>query len=113
MCKLCHVFLLWHRDASKMADATTMLSICDPVHMVLIKTDTSGDTTLILLIFLTGGKFSVLPTGRPMSQQNCWEWVSKCHIIKGEHIFFHNTQFTQNTNYMNVSSVEHKRRYFD
>ncbi|XP_016117358.1 centrosomal protein of 76 kDa-like [Sinocyclocheilus grahami] len=39
-------------DASKMADATTMLSICDPVHMVLIKTDTSGDTTLISSYFL-------------------------------------------------------------
>lgn len=39
-------------DASKMADATTMLSICDPVHMVLIKTDTSGDTTLVSSYFL-------------------------------------------------------------
>nr|XP_028593232.1 centrosomal protein of 76 kDa isoform X1 [Podarcis muralis]XP_028593233.1 centrosomal protein of 76 kDa isoform X1 [Podarcis muralis] len=39
-------------EASKMADATTMLSICDPVHIVLIKTDTSGETTLVASYFL-------------------------------------------------------------
>ncbi|XP_030068263.1 centrosomal protein of 76 kDa [Microcaecilia unicolor] len=39
-------------DGCKMADATTMLSICDPVHMVLIRTDTSGDTTLVASYFL-------------------------------------------------------------
>ncbi|XP_068048913.1 centrosomal protein of 76 kDa isoform X2 [Anomalospiza imberbis] len=39
-------------DGSKMVDATTMLSICDPVHMVLIKTDTSGETTLVASYFL-------------------------------------------------------------
>lgn len=39
-------------DASKMADATTMLSICDPIHLVLIKTDASGDTTLVSSHFL-------------------------------------------------------------
>lgn len=33
--------------ASKMADNTTMLSICDPVHIVLIKTEPSGDTVLV------------------------------------------------------------------
>ena len=30
-----------------MADCTSMLTICDPVHLVLIKTDPSGDTTLV------------------------------------------------------------------
>lgn len=35
-----------------MADATTMLSICDPVHIVLIKTDTSGEITLVASYFL-------------------------------------------------------------
>lgn len=35
-----------------MVDATTMLSICDPVHLVLIKTDISGDTTLVASYFL-------------------------------------------------------------
>ncbi|XP_053252558.1 centrosomal protein of 76 kDa isoform X1 [Podarcis raffonei] len=39
-------------EASKMADGTTMLSICDPVHIVLIKTDTSGETTLVASYFL-------------------------------------------------------------
>ncbi|POI34772.1 hypothetical protein CIB84_001476, partial [Bambusicola thoracicus] len=39
-------------DGSKMADATTMLSVCDPVHMVLIKTDMFGETTLVASYFL-------------------------------------------------------------
>ncbi|XP_042322012.1 centrosomal protein of 76 kDa isoform X2 [Sceloporus undulatus] len=39
-------------EASKMVDATTMLSICDPVHIVLIKTDTTGETTLVASYFL-------------------------------------------------------------
>ncbi|XP_067146831.1 centrosomal protein of 76 kDa isoform X2 [Apteryx mantelli] len=39
-------------DGSKMVDATTMLSISDPVHMVLIKTDTFGETTLVASYFL-------------------------------------------------------------
>ncbi|XP_069076034.1 centrosomal protein of 76 kDa isoform X1 [Pleurodeles waltl] len=39
-------------DGSKMADATTMLSICDPVHLVLIKMDPSGETTLVSSHFL-------------------------------------------------------------
>ncbi len=84
-----------------------------------------GTQHSFLLIFLTGGEFSVLPTGKPVSQQNCWEWVSKCHIIKGQFFFFHNTQFTQKYKlyeclsiliiflYDLLSSVEHKRRYFD
>ncbi|XP_051467738.1 centrosomal protein of 76 kDa isoform X1 [Apus apus] len=42
----------WPSDGSKMVDATTMLSICDPVHMVLIKTDTFGETTLVASYFL-------------------------------------------------------------
>ncbi|MEE6464551.1 hypothetical protein FKM82_006291 [Ascaphus truei] len=39
-------------DGSRMADATTMLSICDPVHLVLIRTDTSGEITLVASHFL-------------------------------------------------------------
>lgn len=35
-----------------MMDAATMLSICDPVHFVLIKTDISGETTLVSSYFL-------------------------------------------------------------
>ncbi|KAF4103509.1 hypothetical protein G5714_016392 [Onychostoma macrolepis] len=51
-------------DASKMADATTMLSICDPVHMVLIKTDTSGDTTLISSYFVDWRRVLSAPNGK-------------------------------------------------
>uniref|UniRef100_A0A8C5QYR8 Centrosomal protein of 76 kDa n=1 Tax=Leptobrachium leishanense TaxID=445787 RepID=A0A8C5QYR8_9ANUR len=39
-------------DGSRMADATTMLSICDPVQLVLIKMDTSGETSLVSSHFL-------------------------------------------------------------
>ncbi|XP_023185960.1 centrosomal protein of 76 kDa isoform X1 [Xiphophorus maculatus] len=39
-------------DGSKMVDATAMLSMCDTVHLVLIKTDTSGETTLVTSYFL-------------------------------------------------------------
>ncbi|KAM8966492.1 centrosomal protein of 76 kDa isoform 2-T2 [Pelodytes ibericus] len=39
-------------DGSRMADATTMLSICDPVHLVLTKMDTTGETTLVSSHFL-------------------------------------------------------------
>lgn len=35
-----------------MADATTLLSVCDPVQLVLIKTDLSGETTLVASHFL-------------------------------------------------------------
>ncbi|XP_056330786.1 centrosomal protein of 76 kDa isoform X1 [Danio aesculapii] len=51
-------------DVSKMADATTMLSICDPVHMVLIKTDTSGDTTLVSSYFLDWRTVLSAPNGK-------------------------------------------------
>ncbi|XP_018412337.1 PREDICTED: centrosomal protein of 76 kDa isoform X1 [Nanorana parkeri] len=39
-------------DGSRMADGTTLLSICDPVQMVLIKTDISGETTLVASHFM-------------------------------------------------------------
>uniref|UniRef100_A0A3P9DHW7 Centrosomal protein of 76 kDa n=1 Tax=Maylandia zebra TaxID=106582 RepID=A0A3P9DHW7_9CICH len=41
-----------HRDGIGMADATSMLSMCDPVHFVLIKTDTSSETMLVSSYFL-------------------------------------------------------------
>uniref|UniRef100_A0A2R9AFU4 Centrosomal protein of 76 kDa n=1 Tax=Pan paniscus TaxID=9597 RepID=A0A2R9AFU4_PANPA len=40
------------RDGTRMADSTTMLSISDPIHMVLIKTDIFGETTLVASYFL-------------------------------------------------------------
>ncbi len=39
-------------DAARMADSTAMMSICDPVHLVLVKTEPSGETTLISSHFL-------------------------------------------------------------
>ena len=44
--------LIFVGEGSRMADSTTMLSICDPVHLVLIKTDTSSETTLVSSHFL-------------------------------------------------------------
>lgn len=34
-------------DAARMADAGTLLSLADPIHLVLIKTDPSGETSLM------------------------------------------------------------------
>ncbi|XP_043543657.1 centrosomal protein of 76 kDa isoform X2 [Chiloscyllium plagiosum] len=51
-------------DGSKMADATTLLSICDPVHMVLIKTDTSGETTLMASHYLEWRSLLSSPDGK-------------------------------------------------
>jgi len=38
--------------AARMADSTTMLSVCDPVHLVVTKTTRSGDTSLVSSHFL-------------------------------------------------------------
>lgn len=35
-----------------MADRETLISICDPIHLVLIKTDSNGDSSLISSHFL-------------------------------------------------------------
>nr|XP_006636031.1 PREDICTED: centrosomal protein of 76 kDa [Lepisosteus oculatus] len=51
-------------DGSKMADATTMLSVSDPVHMVLIKTDTSSETLLVSSYFLDWRSVLSSPNGR-------------------------------------------------
>uniref|UniRef100_A0A8C4GM12 Centrosomal protein of 76 kDa n=1 Tax=Dicentrarchus labrax TaxID=13489 RepID=A0A8C4GM12_DICLA len=57
-----------HRDGvgegSKMADATTLLSMCDPVHLVLIRTDTSSETTLVSSYFLDWRTVLSLPSGK-------------------------------------------------
>uniref|UniRef100_A0A8C2Q0Y9 Centrosomal protein of 76 kDa n=1 Tax=Cyprinus carpio TaxID=7962 RepID=A0A8C2Q0Y9_CYPCA len=74
-----------HRDgdASKMADATTMLSICDPVHMVLIKTDTSGDTTLISSYFLDWRRVLSAPTGKTSVSAELLGVGSECKVAVG------------------------------
>ena len=39
-------------EAGRMADLGSMLSVCDPVHLVLVKTDVLGETSLISSHFL-------------------------------------------------------------
>lgn len=47
-----------------MADTTTMLSMCDPVHLVLIRTDTSNETALVSSYFLDWRTVLTSPTGK-------------------------------------------------
>lgn len=47
-----------------MADPTTMLSICDPIHIVLVKTNSAGDTSLISSHFLEWRPVLTANTGR-------------------------------------------------
>ncbi|XP_043116067.1 centrosomal protein of 76 kDa [Puntigrus tetrazona] len=70
-------------DASKMADATTMLSICDPVHLVLIKTDTSGDTTLISSYFLDWRRVLGAPNGKTSISAELLGVGSECKVAVG------------------------------
>lgn len=43
---------LFSGEAAKMADESSMLAICDQIHIVLIKTDVTGETTLVSSHFL-------------------------------------------------------------
>lgn len=52
------------KDGGKMADAATLLSISDYIHLVLIKTDPSGDTTLIGSHFLPWRDILAAANGR-------------------------------------------------
>ena len=47
-----------------MADATTMLSMCDPIQFVLIKTATSSETTLVSSYFLDWRTILSSPSGK-------------------------------------------------
>ena len=38
--------------AGRMADSTTLLSVCDPVHLVVTKTTRSADTSLVSSHFM-------------------------------------------------------------
>lgn len=51
-------------EGNKMADATTMLSICDPVQLVLIRTDTTGETSLVSSYFLDWRTVLSSPSGK-------------------------------------------------
>lgn len=47
-----------------MADTTSMLSMCDPVHLVLIRTDTSNEKTLVSSYFLDWRTVLTSPSGK-------------------------------------------------
>lgn len=47
-----------------MADTTSMLSMCDPVHLVLIRTDTSSEKTLVSSHFLDWRTVLTSPSGK-------------------------------------------------
>jgi centrosomal protein CEP76 len=57
-----------HKDAqgsaAKMADTTTMLSICDPVHLVVIKTELSGEMSLVSSHYLEWRTVLAAPSSR-------------------------------------------------
>ncbi|XP_069393642.1 centrosomal protein of 76 kDa isoform X2 [Paralichthys olivaceus] len=57
-----------HRDgkgeSNKMADATALLSVSDPVHLVLIKMDTTSETTLVSSYFLDWRTVLSSPSGK-------------------------------------------------
>ncbi|KAL2083856.1 hypothetical protein ACEWY4_019374 [Coilia grayii] len=51
-------------NENKMADCSTLLSMCDPIHMVLIKTAPSGDTVLTSSHFLDWRSVLSAPGGK-------------------------------------------------
>ncbi|XP_042173954.1 centrosomal protein of 76 kDa isoform X3 [Oncorhynchus tshawytscha] len=70
-------------DGSKMADATTMLSICDPVHLVLIKRDTSSETTLVSSYFLDWRTVLSSPSGKTSVAVELLGVGSECKVTAG------------------------------
>ncbi|XP_067367603.1 centrosomal protein of 76 kDa isoform X2 [Channa argus] len=76
-----------HRDGmgegTKMADATTMLSMCDPVHLVLIKTDTSSETTLVSSYFLDWRAVLSLSSGKTCLALELMGVGSECKVPAG------------------------------
>ena len=51
-------------DAAKMVDTAGILSVCDPVHVVLIKNDPSGETTIVTSHFLEWRPVMSAPNSR-------------------------------------------------
>lgn len=70
-------------DGSKMVDAVTMLSIRDPVHMVLIKTDTSNERTLVASCFLDWQSVLSSPNGRTGSAVELLGVGSEAKVLVG------------------------------
>ncbi|XP_034029760.1 centrosomal protein of 76 kDa isoform X2 [Thalassophryne amazonica] len=76
-----------HRDGiaegGKMVDATAMLSICDPVHLVLIRTDMSSETTLVSSYFLDWRKVLSSPSGKTCFAVELMGVGSECKVAAG------------------------------
>ncbi|XP_057691364.1 centrosomal protein of 76 kDa [Corythoichthys intestinalis] len=70
-------------EGSKIVDATTMLSICDPVHLVLIKTDTSSETTLVSSHFLDWRPVLSSPSGKTCLALELMGVGSECKLSAG------------------------------
>ncbi|KAM8870817.1 centrosomal protein of 76 kDa isoform 1-T1 [Spinachia spinachia] len=70
-------------EGSKMADATAMLSLCDPVHMVLISTDTSGETALVSSYFLDWRTVLCSPSGKTCIAVELMGVGSECKVPAG------------------------------
>lgn len=58
------LFTFYSSEGGKMADATAMLSMSDPVHLVLIRRDTSSETTLVSSYFLDWRTVLSSPSGK-------------------------------------------------
>ncbi|XP_031724425.1 centrosomal protein of 76 kDa isoform X2 [Anarrhichthys ocellatus] len=70
-------------EGSKMVDATTMLSLCDPVHLVLIRTDTSGETELVSSYFLDWRAVLGSPSGKTCFAMELMGVGSECKVPAG------------------------------
>lgn len=70
-------------EGSRMADGTAMLSICDPVHFVLIKTDTSSETTLVSSHFLDWRKVLSSTSGKTCIAVELMGVGSECKVPAG------------------------------
>ncbi|XP_010878657.1 centrosomal protein of 76 kDa isoform X1 [Esox lucius] len=70
-------------DGNKMADATAMLSISDPVHLVLIKTDTSSETSLVSSYFLDWRTVLSSPSGKTGVAVELLGVGSECKVPAG------------------------------
>nr|XP_061800611.1 centrosomal protein of 76 kDa-like isoform X1 [Nerophis lumbriciformis] len=70
-------------ESNKMADATTMLSIRDPIHLVLIKTDTSSETTLVSSYLLDWRTVLSSPSGKTSLAVELMGVGSECKLPAG------------------------------
>ncbi|XP_077455829.1 centrosomal protein of 76 kDa [Stigmatopora argus] len=70
-------------EGSKIIDATTMLSICEPIHLVLIKIDTSSETTLVSSQFLDWRTVLSSPNGQTCLAVELMGVGSECKMSAG------------------------------